>query len=79
MIILTYEDVPVGEHRLDLLVEKVLLVDLKTVKALEPIFFTIGRSQMKAAGIEDGLLLPSQLAEAMDLPVSRLLTPLDTL
>jgi GxxExxY protein len=52
-----YESVPVGEHRLDLLVEGVLLVDLKAVKELESIFFSIGRAQMKAAGIEDGLLL----------------------
>ena len=52
-----HRDVVVGEHRLDLLVEKVLLVELKAVSALEDIFFAIGRSQMKAAGIRDGLIL----------------------
>jgi GxxExxY protein len=47
----------VGEHRLDLLVEEVLLVELKAVKEIEDIFFAIGRSQMKAAGIRDGIIL----------------------
>ncbi len=49
--------VEVGEHRLDVLVEGCLLVELKAVKELEDIFFAIGRSQMKAAGIRDGLIL----------------------
>ena len=46
----------VGEHRLDILVEGVLLAELKAVSTLEDIFFAIGRSQMKAAGIRDGLI-----------------------
>jgi GxxExxY protein len=49
--------VVVGEHRLDLLVENVLLVELKAVSALEDIFFVVARSQMKAAGIRDGIIL----------------------
>src|SRR3954469_2807948 len=40
-----HRDSVVGEHRLDLLVENVLLVELKAVSALEDIFFAIGRSQ----------------------------------
>jgi GxxExxY protein len=47
----------VGEHRLDLLVEDCLLVELKAVREIEDIFFSIGRSQTKAAGIRDGLIL----------------------
>jgi GxxExxY protein len=54
---LYYRDTEVGEHRLDILVEGKLLVELKAVKAVEDIFFVVGRSQMKAAGIADGLLL----------------------
>lgn len=57
MIPIKHRDSLVGEHRLDLLVEGVLLVELKAVSALEDIFFAIGRSQMKAAGIRDGLIL----------------------
>ncbi len=49
--------VVVGEYRLDLLVEKVLLVELKAGSALEDIFFVVARSQMKAAGIRDGIVL----------------------
>lgn len=52
-----HRQVEVGEHRLDVLVEGCLLVELKAVKELEDIFFSIGRSQMKAAGIRDGLIL----------------------
>lgn len=57
VILIRHRDVVVGEHRLDMLVEELLFVELKAVSALEDIFFAIGRSQMKAAGIRDGLLL----------------------
>jgi len=57
VIRIQHRGVDVGEHRLDLLVEKCLLVELKAVREIEDIFFTIGRSQMKAAGIRDGLIL----------------------
>lgn len=52
-----HRGVEVGVHRLDLLVEGVLLVELKAVQEIEDVFFAVGRSQMKAAGIRDGLLL----------------------
>jgi GxxExxY protein len=57
VIRIQHRGVEVGEHRLDLLVEGCLLVELKAVKEMADIFFTIGRSQMKAAGIRDGLIL----------------------
>ena len=47
----------VGQHRLDLLVEGVMLVELKAVSALEEVFFAIARSQMRAAGVGEGLIL----------------------
>jgi GxxExxY protein len=52
-----HREVEVGEHRLDFLVEKVLLVEMKAVAALEDIFFVIARAQMRAAGIRDGIIL----------------------
>lgn len=52
-----HRNVEVGEHRLDLLVKGVLLVELKAVSAIEDIFFVIARSQMKAAAIRDGIIL----------------------
>ena len=54
---LVYEGHRIGEHRLDLLVEGILLVELKAVRELENIFFAVGRSQMKAAGLDSGLIL----------------------
>jgi GxxExxY protein len=52
-----HRDVDVGEHRLDFLVKQALLVELKAVSALEDVFFAVARSQMRAAGIRDGLIL----------------------
>jgi len=52
-----HRGVEVGEHRLDLLVEGVMLVEMKAVRDLEDIFFVIARAQMKAANIPDGLIL----------------------
>jgi len=57
VIKIQHRGVDVGEHRLDLLVQDSLLVELKAVREIEDIFFVIGRSQMKAAGIRDGLIL----------------------
>lgn len=57
VIKLSYRGVDIGEHRLDVLVDRKLLVELKAVRELEDIFFVVGRSQMKAAGIHDGLIL----------------------
>jgi len=54
---LSYRGQPVGEHRLDLLVERVLVVELKAAKTLENIFFATTRSYMKAVDVEDGLIL----------------------
>jgi GxxExxY protein len=47
----------VGEHRLDLLVAGKVVVELKAVKAIEPIFYAIVRSYLKAAKVQTGLLI----------------------
>ncbi len=52
-----HRGIEVGEHRIDLLVENVLLVEVKAVATLEDVFFAVGRSQMKAAGLRDGIIL----------------------
>jgi GxxExxY protein len=64
-----YEGLPVGEHRLDLMVEGVLVVELKAVAELDRIFFAVGRSYLKAAGVEDGLILNFS---AMPLTIKRI-------
>jgi len=52
-----YRNVLVGEHRLDLLVEDTIIVELKAISALEDVHFAIVRSYLKAARLEHGLLL----------------------
>jgi GxxExxY protein len=54
---LTYRDRPIGEHRVDLLVEGTVVVELKAISALEQIHFAVVRSYMKAVGCDVGLLL----------------------
>jgi GxxExxY protein len=47
----------IGEHRLDLLVEGKVVIELKAISALEDIHFAIVRSYLKATNLDDGLLL----------------------
>ncbi len=54
---LFYKDHQIGEHRLDFLVEDLIVVELKAIRALEDIHFAIGRSYLKATGLQDGLVL----------------------
>ncbi len=58
IIRLTYAGKPIGEHRLDLLVaERVVVVGIKAIRALDPIHFSVVRSHMKATKVDSGLLL----------------------
>ena len=52
-----YLDTVIGSHRLDLLVENRIIVELKTVKELIDIHFAQLRSYLKATGFKVGLLL----------------------
>jgi GxxExxY protein len=52
-----YEGVEVGMHRLDLVVEDEIVVELKAIKALEEIHFAQVRSYLKATRLHVGLLL----------------------
>ncbi len=52
-----FAGVDVGCHRLDLVVEGQIIVELKAVKALEDIFFAKVRSYLKATGLHVGLLM----------------------
>jgi len=53
---LFYRDHQIGEHRLDFLVEGKIIAKLKAISQLEDIHFAIGRSYLKAANLQDGLL-----------------------
>ena len=52
-----FAGVDVGCHRLDLVVGKQIIVELKAVKAFEDIFFVKLKSYLKATGLHVGLLM----------------------
>jgi len=52
-----YRSVEVGLHRIDLLVERKLIVELKAASGLEDIHFAQVRSYLKALDLKHGLLL----------------------
>jgi GxxExxY protein len=52
-----YAEECIGEHRLDLLIEKQLVVELKAIKELEDVHFAQVRSYLKACRLKHGLLL----------------------
>ena len=51
-----YRAQPIGQHRVDLLVEQAIIVELKAITALEKVHFAVLRSYLKALGLSDGLL-----------------------
>ena len=52
-----YLGIVVGVHRLDLVIENEIIVELKAVKELADIHFAQLRSYLKATGLKIGLLL----------------------
>jgi GxxExxY protein len=56
-ITVLFDGVEVGKHRLDLIVENEVVIDLKTIKAFQDVHFAIVKSQLRAAGRKHGLLL----------------------
>ncbi len=52
-----FSGVDVGCHRLDLVVEREIVVELKAVKAFEDIFFIKLKSYLKATHLHVGLLM----------------------
>lgn len=56
-LFIQYASRNVGEHRLDFLVERTIVAELKAITALEDIHFAIVRSYLKAARLKHGLLL----------------------
>lgn len=52
-----YDNVEVGKHRIDLLVEDKIMVELKAIKNIEDVHFAIVKSYLRAFGLEHGLIL----------------------
>jgi len=56
-VVIKYDDFEVGRHRLDLIVNDTIVVEVKAVKNIEDIHFAIVKSYLKALGKEHGLLI----------------------
>lgn len=50
-------NVEVGKHRLDLLVEDEIVIDLKAISELLDVHFAVVKSQLRAVNRKHGLLL----------------------
>jgi GxxExxY protein len=56
-VVVYYDGQEVGRHRLDILVEGSIIVELKTVEALSKAHYSQVRSYLKATGLELALLV----------------------
>lgn len=56
-VVIQYSGVEVGRHRLDLLVESRVVVELKAVQELNVLHYAQLRSYLKATGLRIGLLV----------------------
>jgi GxxExxY protein len=56
-VVIQYDGVEVGRHRLDLIVNDTIVVELKAVKNIEDIHFAIVKSYLKALRKEHGLMI----------------------
>jgi GxxExxY protein len=54
---ISYKSQPVGEYRLDLVVEKAAIVEIKSVDRVDPIFDAQLLAYLRITGIKRGLLL----------------------
>ena len=57
MVPLCYKDEPISAHRLDLIVEDAVVVEIKSVRRLEPIHLAQMLTYLRVAGLHVGLLL----------------------
>lgn len=56
-IAVTYEGKPIGEHRLDLLVDGEVVLELKACAGIEDAHLATARSYLKAAGLQLALIV----------------------
>src|SRR4030042_948023 len=56
-VVIKYDGVEVGRHRLDLIVNDTIVVELKAIRNIEDVHFAIVKSYLKALGKEHGLII----------------------
>lgn len=52
-----YRNQQIGLHRLDLLIDDTIIVELKAMKTIDDIHFAVVKSYLKAAGKNHGLIM----------------------
>ena len=62
----SYEGVPVGTYKPDLIVEKTIVVEVKSVERLTPLFTTQVLAYLKVTGLHVGLILNFKAATMKD-------------
>lgn len=56
-VVIKYDRIEVGRHRLDLIIDDTIVVELKAAKNIEDVHFAIVKSYLKALGKEHGLII----------------------
>jgi GxxExxY protein len=56
-VLIEYDGIEIGKHRLDLMVESTIVLELKTVKDFDDVHFAIVKSYLRATKRKHGLLL----------------------
>jgi len=56
-VVINYEGVEVGRHRLDILVQESVIVELKVVEALGKVHYAQVHSYLKASGLKIAILV----------------------
>ena len=56
-VVIKYDSVEIGRHRLDLIIDDTIVVELKAIKNIEDVHFAIVKSYLKALGKEHGLII----------------------
>ena len=57
VIVVFYDGKAVGEHRLDYLIERRIVLELKACKAIDEVHLAVARSYLKAAGLPLALVV----------------------
>ena len=56
-VIINYDNIEIGRHRIDLFVNNTIVLELKAIKNIENIHFVVVRSYLRALNISHGLIL----------------------
>ena len=56
-VLIEYDGIEIGKHRLDLMVESTIVLELKTVKDFDDVHFAIVKSYLRATIRKHGLLI----------------------